>query len=93
MPGECEHVWHQYTVRVNGGRDRDRALKQLLAAGVGAGICYPVPAYRQAYIQSVVGDVSLPIAEQAADEVLSLPVHPGLSQRELEQIVEAVNRL
>jgi perosamine synthetase len=87
------HVWHQYTVRVDRGRDRDTALDQLHQAGVGAGIYYPVPAHQQRYVREIVGDVSLPVTEKAAKEVLSLPVHPGLSQADLEQIVEAVNHL
>lgn len=87
------HVWHQYTVRVDAGRDRDYVMKRLHESGVGAGIYYPVPAHRQGYIRDVVGDISLPIAEQAAEEVLSLPVHPGLSQTDLQQIVEEVNKL
>ena len=44
-----EHVWHQYTIRVDAGRDRDAAVKMLNDAGIGTGIFYPVPAYRQAY--------------------------------------------
>lgn len=87
------HVWHQYTVRVDGGRDRDSAVKQLHEFGVGAGVYYPVLAHRQRYIRDIVGHISLPVAEQAAEQVLSLPVHPGLSQADLQQIVEAVNRL
>ena len=87
----CEHVWHQYTVRVDGGRDRDAAVRQLNEAGVGTGIFYPVPAHQHAYVRDVVGEVSLPVTERLAQEVLSLPVHPGLSQADLEQIVAAVN--
>ncbi|RLC61525.1 MAG: aminotransferase DegT [Chloroflexi bacterium] len=89
----CEHVWHQYTVRVGSGRDRDAAVRRLNEAGVGTGIFYPLPAHRYDYIRAVVGDVHLPVAERLAREVLSLPVHPGLSQADLERIVEAVNRL
>lgn len=88
-----EHVWHQYTVRVDGGRDRNAAVHQLNEAGVGTGVFYPLPAHRHDYIRDVVGDVHLPVAERLSQEVLSLPVHPGLSQGDLEQIVEAVNRL
>lgn len=88
-----EHVWHQYTVRVNGGRDRDAAVQQLRDAGVGTGIFYPVPAHQHDYMRELVGEVSLPVAEQLAQEVISLPVHPALSQADLEQIVEAVNEL
>ena len=88
-----EHVWHQYTVRVGGGRDRDAAVRQLNEAGVGTGIFYPIPAHQHDYVRDVVGEMSLPVAERLAEEVISLPVHPGLSQADLEQIVEEVNGL
>jgi dTDP-4-amino-4,6-dideoxygalactose transaminase len=87
-------VWHQYTIRVDKGRDRDAAVKQLNDAGVGTGIFYPVPANKQAHlIEMGLGDVSLPIAECMAQEVISLPVHPQLSQADLETIVAEVNKL
>jgi dTDP-4-amino-4,6-dideoxygalactose transaminase len=88
-----DHVWHQYTIRVGGQRDRDAAVKQLNDAGVGTGIFYPVPAHRQGYLREIVGDVPLPVAEQLAQEVISLPVHPHLSQADLDTIVREVNRL
>ena len=88
-----EHVWHQYTVRVDGGRDRDAALQQLRDAGVGAGIYYPIPIHQHAYLHEVLGEPSLPVAERLSHEVISLPIHPALSQAELEQIVKAVNAL
>lgn len=44
-----DHVWHQYTVRVDGGRDRDAAVVKLNKSGIGTGVFYPVPAYRQAH--------------------------------------------
>jgi len=87
------HIWHQYTVRINHGRDRDAAVKQLNDAGIGTGIYYPVPNHRQEYIRKIVGNVSLPVTEQMAQEVISLPVHPMLSQEELETIVTEVNKL
>lgn len=86
------HVWHQYTIRVQG--DRDAAVKQLNDAGIGTGIFYPVPANKQAHLaQMGLGDVALPVAERAAREVISLPVHPQLSQADLDTIVTEVNRL
>jgi len=87
------HVWHQYTVRVNGGRDRDAAVEQLGAAGIGTGIYYPIPAHHQPHVQAIVGDVALPVAERMAKEVISLPVHPQLSQADLDLIVTEVNKL
>lgn len=88
-----EHVWHQYTVRVNGRRDRDQAVKQLNQAGIGTGIYYPVPAHRQEYIKDVIGEVSMPVAERMAKEVLSLPVHSLLCMEDLARIVGEVNKL
>jgi perosamine synthetase len=87
------HVWHQYTVRVDGERDRDAAAKQLNEAGIGTGIFYPVPAHQQDYMREIVGSVSLPVAEQLAKEVISLPVHPQLSHEDLAQIAAEVNKL
>jgi dTDP-4-amino-4,6-dideoxygalactose transaminase len=88
-----DHVWHQYTIRVDGGRDRDAAVKQLTEAGIGTGIFYPVPAHQQGYMREIVGDVHLPAAEQLAREVISLPVHPQLTAADLDTIVMGVNRL
>lgn len=91
---DCEPVWHQYTIRVDGGRDRDAAVKQLNEAGVGTGIFYPVPAYRQAHLVKMgYGNMSLPVTEKLVKEVISLPVHPLLSQADLETIVTEVNKL
>jgi dTDP-4-amino-4,6-dideoxygalactose transaminase len=87
------HVWHQYTIRVDRGRDRDAAVQQLADNGVGSGIFYPVPAHQHDYMREVVGNLTFPIAEKAAAEVISLPVHPQLSQADLEKIVAEVNKL
>jgi len=87
------HAWHQYTIRVNHGRDREAAVKQLNEAGIGTGIYYPIPNHQQNHIQKIVGDISLPVAEKLSQEVISLPVHPLLSQEDLEKIVTEVNKL
>jgi len=81
------HVYHQYTIRV--GKDRDGVAKALREEyGVGSGVYYPVPNHR---LRSFNQQVDLPETERAAAEVLSLPVHPSLSQPDLEVIVHAVN--
>ena len=89
---EYGHVWHQYTIRVPDGK-RDAALEQLTANGIGTSIFYPFPAHQQAYVREIVGDVSLPVTEQLGREVISLPVHPALTQADREKIVYEVNRL
>jgi perosamine synthetase len=88
------HVWHQYTVRLDRGRDRDAAVTQLSQAGIGTGIFYPVPAHKQAHLAALgMADLSFPVAERLAREVVSLPVHPQLTQADLAKIVEEVNKL
>jgi perosamine synthetase len=83
------HVYHQYTVRVPDDRDGfAAALRE--EHNVGSGMFYPVPNHR---LQPFQVDVDLPETEQAAAQCLSLPVHPSLSQADLERIVEAVNTL
>lgn len=88
------HVFHQYTVRVLPPYDRDAVRKQLMEAGVGSEIYYPVPVHEQQLYRDLgYGDERFPEAEKAARQVLSLPVHPGLSRQDLETIVTAVKNL
>jgi len=83
------HVYHQYTIRVP--EDRDGFAKALREEyQVGSGMFYPVPNHR---LKPFSVAVELPATEQAARECLSLPVHPSLSQDDLERIVTAVNAL
>ena len=83
------HVYHQYTIRVPEDRDGlAKALKEEYQ--VGSGMFYPVPNHRLKPFQA---PVELPETERAAKECLSLPVHPSLTQEDLERIVNAVNTL
>jgi dTDP-4-amino-4,6-dideoxygalactose transaminase len=83
----AEHVYHQYTIRVP-GHDRDEFVAELARRGVGSGVYYPIPNHR---LPSFALTLDLPETERAAREVLSLPVHPALSQDELDRVVTAVN--
>jgi perosamine synthetase len=91
VPDGYEHVFHQYTIRVPGGK-RDAMIEYLREHDVGSGVYYPVPIHKQTYYVNDLGyDQTLIEAENAAVEVLSLPVHPGLKDEDLEIIVETVN--
>ncbi|MFJ6629791.1 DegT/DnrJ/EryC1/StrS family aminotransferase [Streptomyces sp. NPDC091376] len=91
----ARHIYHQYTIRVRG--DRDAAMAQLTEAGVGNAVYYPTPIHRlKPYWepdQKAGRHWDLPETERAAAEVVSLPVHPSLSENDLERIVTAVNAL
>lgn len=86
------HVYHQYTLRIE--KDRDRFQQRLRDTGIGTAIHYAVPVHRQPlYLRLGYGEVSLPEAERAAAQVLSLPVHPALTDADLDRIVEAVRKV
>lgn len=90
-PEGYEHVYHQYTIRIPNG-ERDALASYLQENGVGTGVYYPVPIHKQTvYTEEYGYDITLPEAEKAAQEVLSLPVHPALTTSDLEIIVSTVN--
>ncbi|OLB81563.1 MAG: aminotransferase DegT [Actinobacteria bacterium 13_2_20CM_2_66_6] len=85
------HVYHQYTVRI--ARDRDGLQRRLRELGIGSAVHYELPVHRQPlYIGLGYGNVSMPEADRAAAQVLSLPVHPALSDADLDRIVESVRQ-
>ena len=91
VPDGLTHVFHQYTVRVPDGK-RDALRTYLQEHGVSSEVYYPVPIHQQSFYVSELGyKDSLPETERAALEVLSLPVHVGLSASDLETIISAVN--
>lgn len=85
-----EHVFHLYVVRLPG---RDEVLRRLNGAGIGAGIHYPVPIHLQpafAPLGHRAGD--FPVAEQAAAEILSLPMFPEITLEQQERVVDEVRK-
>ncbi|MBR2580858.1 MAG: DegT/DnrJ/EryC1/StrS family aminotransferase [Cutibacterium sp.] len=94
VPEGYVHVYHQYTIRLEGatGEERDRfviALKEEYQ--VGSGVYYPIPNHRLPSLAPYAPGLELPNTEKVAAECVSLPVHPSLSQADRERIVAAVN--
>ena len=84
----CHAVYHIYAVRVP---KRDRMLDYLRSEGIGASIHYPLPVHLQpAYKHLGLPKGSYPIAEACADSVISLPMYPELTTRQIERIAKAV---
>jgi dTDP-4-amino-4,6-dideoxygalactose transaminase len=84
------HVWHQYTVRLP--RERETLRAHLREKGIETAVYYPktLPA-QKLYRDLGYDDAAFPTARRLADEVLSLPVHPGLSDADIDEIIDAVN--
>ena len=85
------HVYHQYTILLNKGMQRDQFIASLRDKGVGAGIYYPKPLHIYPHIAKLgykIGD--FPVAEDLAARVVSLPVHPKVTDEDIEVIAAAV---
>lgn len=83
-----EHVWHLYVVQVP---DRDRVLKELNAAGIGAGIHYPQPVHRTgAFAGLGYAAGAFPEAERLAGQILSLPLFAEITVEQQERVASAL---
>ncbi len=88
LPG-VTHVYHQYTLRVN---RRDELVEALRERGIGTGVYYPIPVHRQRpFVELGYGEQRFPVAERLCEEVVSIPVHPSLSDDEVGQVITTVN--
>jgi dTDP-4-amino-4,6-dideoxygalactose transaminase len=88
VPEGCEHVFHQYTIRVE---KRDALQKFLAERKIGSTVYYPHPLHLQPLYASLgheTGD--FPHAERAAQEVLSLPMYPELRNEQIARVVDCI---
>jgi dTDP-4-amino-4,6-dideoxygalactose transaminase len=86
----CASVWNQFTVRVHSGR-RDALLAHLAERKIGAAVYYPIPLHlQQCFAACGYQRGSLPASEQAANEVLSLPIYEMLTRAEQDRVIEAI---
>jgi dTDP-4-amino-4,6-dideoxygalactose transaminase len=90
-----EHVWNQYTIRIQNndsqGINRDRVREKLQESGVLSMIYYPIPLHLQVVYQSLGYPLgSFPQTEAIAEQVLSLPMFPGINIEEQKQVAYAL---
>jgi UDP-2-acetamido-2-deoxy-ribo-hexuluronate aminotransferase len=87
VPEHCSSAWAQFTVRV---ADRDAVQQKLAADGIPTVVHYPVPLNRQPAVRD--DSVVLPAGTAAAEEVLSLPMHPYLAPEQQDRVISALTR-
>ncbi len=89
MPN-VKHVFHQYTIRVTEdfSMSKDELKKRLGKRGIDARVYYPIPIHKQPLYQKLGYHADLPVSEKAANEVLSLPVHPSLTKEDLTHMIK-----
>jgi dTDP-4-amino-4,6-dideoxygalactose transaminase len=91
-PPDQVHAWHQYTVLLPPGTDRDLVVSRLAEQGVGTGVYYPrlVWDYPLFHDNPLVIRDDTPRAAEVARRCLSLPIHPGVGESELTRIAAAL---
>lgn len=88
IPDGYSHVFHQYTVRVR--ENRDIFSKMLTESGIGNSVYYPTQVHK---LPSFNLNLELPQTASATEQVLSLPIHPSLTKRDLIRIADSVNKI
>jgi dTDP-4-amino-4,6-dideoxygalactose transaminase len=84
------HIYNQFTIRVKGGR-RDALMAHLKSLGIGCAVYYPICLHEQPCFQDLgYRKGQLPASELAAQEVLSLPVYPEMTEAMLEEVARAL---
>ncbi len=79
-------AWAQYTIRVN---DRDQVQQQLKEAGISTAVHYPIPLNKQPAVADA--NACLPVGDEVAEQVMSLPIHPYLQRADQEQVAAALH--
>jgi len=93
-PRGYRHSWYLYTVRLRESdkRERDEVARKLRERGVGATVYYRVPIHLMPYYRRFTKH-SLPETEKASEQVFSLPVHPGVTSKEIQYVADSVVRV
>ena len=96
-PAADQHAWHLYIVRVQErfGTTRDHLVELLAAAGIGTSVHF-IPVHHQPYFQRLLGPTecsSLPVADAVFPTLLSLPMHPGLTDPDIARVADTLAAL
>ncbi len=84
------HVYHQYTIKTN---KRDALVEEFKKEGIGFGIYYPIAIHQQEIMKKLGYTAELPVTERLVDEVISIPVHPLVSEEDVRRVAEVINRV
>jgi perosamine synthetase len=93
ITANSEHAWHQYCIVVEPekfGCDRDTLSQRLKEKGIATGVHYPRGLHQQPVFEELYGKSTLPHTEYLADNILALPVHHGLGEADVKEIVKGV---
>lgn len=89
IPSNLKHVYHQYTIKT---RKRDTIIQNLKNNQIGYGIYYPQPLHKYNHLKKYMHK-NLQISEKLSEEVLSIPVHPDLTIKDIEKTIKTINEV
>ncbi len=84
----AKHIYHQYTIRV---KNREKLIEEFKKEGIGFGIYYPMGNHEQPIMKELGYTTRLPVTERICKEVISIPVHPLITEGDREKIVKVIN--
>jgi dTDP-4-amino-4,6-dideoxygalactose transaminase len=91
---DITHVWHQYTIRVTGKPGREAVVQQLAEHGIGSMCYYPIPLHlQQAFRDLGHAEGDFPITERHAEQVLSLPMYPELTEDQILAVASSLKQI
>lgn len=85
----CKHVYQMYTIKIK--RDRNKFIKGLNEAGIGASVHFDPPVHLQPYYKNLKGD--LRVTEEVANSIVTLPMFPDLKKEEIEYMIEKIHEV
>ena len=88
--GKGQHVYHQYTILLEG---RELVQQALTEVGIASAIYYPIPLHRQEVFAETCAGMHLPKTEKIAEKVLSLPIYPELQAQQIDQVVATIGKV
>ncbi len=89
---DCKHVFHQYTIKV-GGKEREDILSTLRENGIKAEVYYPIPIHLQKLYTDLGYNQCLEKTEECSNKVLSLPIHPGVGEKDFDFIHKTLSAI
>ena len=94
VPKGYKHSWYLFTVRLKNAnkKKRDNIIGKLRKLGIGATAYYPVPIHLMPFYRKYCAN-KLPNTEKAAEQVLSLPIHPAVTTEQINYIAESVQKI
>jgi len=87
------HTWQMYTILLEMPEWRDGFVKSLNERGIGASVHFDPPVHQQKWYVEVYGEQSLPVTENVASRIVTLPIYPSMMRAEMQAVVDAVKEV